>query len=775
MATNTRATDYTGIYDGRPEPQRYEQPEEDKRLVQELNDWKRLAQQFRQPHERLWDLNWHFLKGDQALGRHKMTGEIVRLSAADSKKVRSTNNLLRPAARSLTGKLSRMTPTYRIDPASIDFAEQHGARVADQLLQFARQQHDLDNVYTALNSYLNWAGNSFVELAWDPTAGQDIVFCEICNYFDYDVSLEGGPCPTCSAQKQAEQSIAQDNAAANQIEAVTSVMEQLPPDSDITPEEIMQGGPQPEPVPQQIGPLPLEQEVPTLVLAKEGDIAVMVRDPRDVFISAGVLDVKKVNRILVRELMEVSEAAARYPHFAPFIKPDATIDAERTQTYLFQGPAVTDGFENLADHVFVYQYHEKPTVAYENGRLITVINDTIVEEKEHPIWKDIKRPPIYHFGLDVIEGEFYRDAWITQAWHRQREVNLTETQKREAIDLVLRPKLLNPIGSRITANEFTADSAQVIDHNAAAGRPEWMPQPDVPLGLWERTKELQQDILQQASVTEAQQGISTSDPNGRAMAILNAEADQQIGPIVRRNNGEWKEFNRAVLIMYQKYAHPQRIATTAGPEGLQSVYFGSLNLKPGWDIRMEEEDGLSKNPAVRLTQAMDLAKIGFFADPNTGMFDRKMFARRAGLQNEDHGADIEATERAAASQIPYLIMTGQTWQPRTFDVPALFKDELEKWLRGPGRRVDPMISQQVEQIWMYYTQWAFTQMMGQGGMPGGAPGQASQAGDDMSAPGGSLNGPGMLGTNIRQQAGQQVSEADQSGEKAARTSTQHEN
>jgi hypothetical protein len=340
--------------------------------------------------------------------------------------------------------------------------------------------------------------------------------------------------------------------------------------------------------------------------------------------------------------------------------------------------------EDMDDHCWIDEYQELPTEAYPKGRLLVVINDVLVEERESPYYK-LNRIPIFHFGFDPVDKQFYCDAFITQAWHRQKELNLHETQIREHTELVLHPFLMNPMGSRISAEEFNSDSAQVINYSAAAGEPKWVQPPQLAPDVWSRKADLLQDMRLTAAVTESEQGMTPSDPNGRAMAIINAESDQQVGPIMARNNSEWRELYRALIVLFQCYAHPDRAASVSGPDGTQTISFQSLNLlQPGWDIRMEQEEGMSRNPAIRKQEAMELAQIGFFMDPATGLLDKKAFARAAKLRTPDAGYDQEATERAAASQIPYMIGMGKPWTPRTFDVPQIFMEVLGAWLRGPA-------------------------------------------------------------------------------------------
>ena len=159
--------------------------------------------------------------------------------------------------------------------------------------------------------------------------------------------------------------------------------------------------------------------------------------------------------------------------------------------------------------------------------------------------------------------------------------------------------------------------------------------------------------------------------------------------------------------------------------------------------------------------------------------DKKLFARKAGLQDPEKGYDIEAMSRAAAAKIPYQLMRGIPFQPKYYDTPKIFAEVLFAWMNGPGRKVaDPALSQQIEQVWMFYTEWAIQLEMGMSaGMPA-IPGQgASQPGSDQSAPGGSANNAGHIGSdqqNVGADAQRTVQQADRTGEKAAQVSANRE-
>jgi len=771
MPVNKESQDFAGLFDGYPNPEGYDAEEHDEDLAKRLSDWFSAASSAKQTHESDWELYRLYIKGDQLVVRHRDTGEIVKLTAEDSKRLRSVNNQLRPTARSLIGKLTRSIPTCVVLPATSDFEDQHGARTATQYLSMLRRKEDLDVKYLDVNNKLPWAGNAFMQLAWDRDAGQDIVFCEVDGFWDYDMELEGTQCPTCVAQRTQELMLQQQQMMERASGEMTALQEQMPEGVPAQVGDLSEEAKTPPPI-QQTGPLSPDMEPPQLIAAKEGDVRIHVRDPRDVYVDPGVEDIKQAQRLCFREVANLSVAKQRFPDFAHILASEDNIYTDRTAEVRHNNIDAHNQVEYLDDHCYIYEFHEAPTPQYPKGRLICMVNNHVVEEIESPYYK-LGRFPFYHFGFDKNDGEFWFEPFMAQAWHRQREINQVETQLREHVELLLKPKFFRAIGSRISADELSATTDQVISYNASAGRNYFETPPPVPRDVWNRQAQLSADIRQQAAITEQEQGISASDVSGRAMAIIEAEADQQVGPILIRNNSEWREMHRGALILAREYYHPRRMFLSTGSEGLQSYSFSEITLSPGFDVQIEQEDGLSRNPAVRITQALDLLNAGVFTDPTTGIPDIKQFMAQAKINLPKVGYNVEATERAAASQIPYLIEQEQEYIPQLEDDPMIFQEELLGWLRGPGRRADPTHREHVREIWKFYTAWAVTggPPAPVGGMAGGPEGGSGAGGPSMTAPGGTPNSPGHVpggGKPIAAAAQRRVGQADQTAESQAR-------
>jgi hypothetical protein len=780
MPENMKAKSFDGILDGYAKAEQKPQlDEDDLRLVSVLKERIESAQSAKVAYEIDWEFYRCYLRGDQLIARNRETGEVVRLAEEDSKRLRSQNNILRPTSRSLVGKLARTIPTCVVVPATADFNEQHGAKVASALLEYARRKENLDVKFLETMEFLPWAGNGILQLVWNRFGGRKIGICPVCDSVtvnEYDI---GKPCQRCSNQKQEEQALYQEEASQIQMrqEQFATQRQNENPFMDMSSEplpiELMQ-----QPEMKQIGPLGLDQEIPIFDEAFEGDVEIHVRDPRMFLIEPGAISLDKAQWCLLRVPMPVAEVRRMFPEYAAVIQKDETLLIDKIAEYRGSTLDFTNKTTYFDDHCYVYEFHEKPNEEYPKGRVVWMVNDMIVRRLDDSPYHVLGRFPFYHFGFDKNPGEFWHEGYIAQAWHRQRELNRLETQIRENTELALKPKMLNPIGSRINEDEITSYSNQIIAYNAFAGVPQILQFPQLPAQVFDRKMELASDIRTQASITEQEAGMSSNDPNGRAMAIVAAEADQQLGPILVRLHAEWRAMHKNYIQLFRAYASPDKVWSIAGPEGIQTFSFNELILEDGWDVQVEHDDGLSRNPAIRLRQSLELMQAGVFADPATGVPDIKAFMRHAKLNLPNQGYELEMTERAAASQVPYQMQKGIQYQPKPEDDAKIFAEELLGWLRGPGRKLEqenPELVGTVRQLWQYYVSWAVGGMMPaqeqqQPGMQGGA----GVGGQDMSAPGGTPNNVGGIPTDVMQNATAKVGNADTAAEGMARAQLKQE-
>jgi hypothetical protein len=752
MAENIKSTDLLGILEDRTVSEVYSPSNEEQELEALLQKQFDDAHRYRLAWERQWELNRLYLKGQQLLVRNRTTGEVLRLQGEETSRLIALNNVIRPTFRSLLGKLTRTIPTARAIPPTNDLQELHGARIADSLLRYHFRKEHLDRKYIDLYRNALLFGTGIIKLSWDPELGRKNLICTTCDLIVPEEEREGyspgDHCPACL--DQAEQETQQNNQMAVEEAQLQAFTNSLPFTlSQVAAEEV------------DLSRVTKLEEKP------EGDIRIDVVDPRDLFLDSSAQTLEEAQWYCHRVAMSVTEIRRRFPEHAKYISTEGRIYTEQ-HTSLAEAASNTRGdLKNVEDHAFLYEFHEKPTGKHPKGRIIWKVNNIILREMEDPYYA-LNRFNLYVMYWEKNVGEFWGESFIEQAWTLQRELNLLLTQMREQRELTNRPKLFVPFGSQIAVDELDTTAGQIISFNANAGRPFYGEIPSFAAYTYSEIERLKGDIRTQASVTEQEAGITSAEASGRYAAILESESGQQVGPILRYNHSEWIELHRGILLLCQEMYTPDRKWTVQGTDVPQTNYFDEMNLMPGWDIDLQEDDSLSNNHAIKLQQVLNLWDRGMLTDPNTGMPDVKKFCRMSGVKIPGIGVDDSDTDHLRAAAIPGQLKHGQQYEPKPWDNAVIFAEELLSWLKGPGNSEDPQLVEQVSQIWQFYAQ--LTQGTTSTGtsqqMPGGA--SKAQGGSAGAAPAGENSAP-VLGD-----AEGIVQNADQEAEAQAQISPQHE-
>lgn len=759
MTANYENPDPTGILEGHADSENYSPDQEEMELASCLKERFEGADNGRGNWE--YNANYHrlWLQGNQVVLRSRSTGETFRasLSFDDSRRLSSTDNIIRTTGRALVGKLSRIIPQWAVLPRTNDQSDLRAAVVAESFLDYVFRKCNLRKKYVRANKHLLWAGTSFWQVAWDKEAGRQISWCQQCDYTgDHDEA--GQECPQCqmAAEQQAEQANAQAQMQAQQQAQMAMVTGQPPPSP-----------------PQAVEP----QQAPQLVLTREGDIVVHNHDPRDVYPEPGVTEIEDMRWICIRKAIPVSTVREMFPEKAKYI---AQEDGIYTDRVLGMHSTVNDTrseVQYLEDHVYLYEFHERATTIHPKGRVIYMCNDIILSEQESP-YHMLDRVPFYVWRFETNDGDFWGESFIEQAAHIQKERNKLLSQMRTQRELTNNPQKLVPIMSRISLSEWDDQPGRQLVYNPMGGKPQYLEQPQFPNYVYNELERMQGAIQDKASVTDQELGRTVSDTSGRYAAITEAQTSESIQPIMVENGSEWLQIGRAILQLAQAYYSSERVWTVQGQDRVLSFAWDEMNLKSGWDVMLSEEDSLSKNPALRLQQAQGLLQNGVFTDQQTGMPDMRKFMRVAQLKMPGTGPDLRESERAYAAQIPHRLMRGQGFEPSPEDDVEVMTEELLAWLRGDGRNADPMLRQQVRQIWMAYAQ-IFAQTatpMDRSMMPSpmGQQQQPQQQGGGQGGMGAGAMPQPQSGQPMQGQAQQSVRQADQQAEAQARTQDRQE-
>ena len=734
-----------------PQPSKgtaYNPPREIRELTENVYQHLTEAYNARSGLESDWCFFTNFIEGDQDFLRDNKTGGLVRIVNTEKRRLWSRNNQVKPLVRSFKGKIVRTQNLFTVRPGSGSEDEIYGGRLAERYLEYWSECVDLLGKYARAVGTIPAMGHGVLHLYRDPEAGDHVASCEQCGWSQVvQQPIEPGtPCPYC--QQQAAM---------------------LGPQPGMSPEA--------DPIGQPAAPAP----APELVASRAGKTKLRYLDPRMVYPQPGFDSMDDMERFIIRYPLPVTAARRRFPHIAEFINPETDIYPAHGARYTYNTAMGRFVSEQLDDRVFVVECYTRPDSEHPKGRVIQFVNRVFAGEGEGT-FDLIERFPFYFFFGDLTPGEFYPTPIMADIWHRQKELNEHETTVRENAELTSRQKIAVASEARFRTDELTAAGDQIVRiPSMYINDVKPIPTPKLDPIHVERPFQLKDDMRSMIGVTSQESNQGEIDV-GRVIAFQEAESDQTQGPIIAQHNRELAQIGYGVLAYEKAFGRPETFFAVEGDFGLEYFSFMSLKFEPGYNVMLLNDDGFSRNQAVRLNQITAMAGIGLFGGMASQGADVNSIIRAARLKIPGHKPDASDPEQVAARAAIKKIQAGKPYFPRPQDDPETFANALVYWLRTTGRQepyneVDPAtgmslhpVTQQIEALQQQYAMKLLQMMQASGqqaapivGQQAAGPGgpQPSQKDSGVSAPGGTPR-------NVSGDAEELTKSADAAGDAVAK-------
>lgn len=754
---NSKSIDPLGILDGLAEdqPNSTSPPEpEETDMLSRFNamfDAAEAAQTQRIINDNLYLSS---IMGDQYLAIDPASGVIYRVLDNKSSAYVAQNNQMIGVHLALWGKLTKTQPDFNVVAGCGSQRAVYGAIAAERFIEYYRTARNTKEVVDDAKSCSTWSTvGGCCELSWDPMGGSDFYHCFTCGFStDEDLNADDIPCPHCEMQVQNYQ---------QQLQA-TQMQPGLP---------VQEGQMQPPPEPG------------ILQCLNRGGPVISDIDPRNVFLQPGIAKDQNKQWYIVREPLPVQIIRAAFADKSLEIHPEPNVYPNHGAQFSMDVETSSYSSEALEDHAYLFRLVEAPSTLHPSGRVVFKCNERIIGEAPG-FFKQFGRLPLFRFGWIPIPGTPYFRPPSADAFPRQRELNRVETQISEHTSISSKPKTIIPYGSRVAVDELTSQSNQILYPTlATANYIKYLTPPALSQDVYNRREMLTQDIRGVFAVT-VQETAGQTDPNGRYAAIAEAESDQTVGPIIRRHHREEADMMRCLLILVKVMGDPEEKFFALGDNNQQLYMYQDIDFaKNHSNVAIQPSDGMASNNAIRQQQADGKLQLGLFTDPLTGIIDKELYAKAAGLKLPGLIPTRNSREVMAANAAITMLEDGYPYQPKIYDDAKVFTDELYKWLQDNGRRYEqtnPQWVEAVSELWMYYQQKVMEmqqlqaqQMAAQSAAPANGKKSASNSASSQSAPGGSPNN-AVPADGVKGEAENIKRGADRAGEAAVRGLTKHE-
>ena len=125
----------------------------------------------RRPFELQWRLNQNFIAGNQYCDILEQTGDVVDYPASYDWEMRTVYNQIAPIVETRLSKLSRVQPGLVVRPVTSDTSDTMSAKVSTKLLKCVYAAHDMTQVISMANSWMETCGGVFYKTNWDTKGG----------------------------------------------------------------------------------------------------------------------------------------------------------------------------------------------------------------------------------------------------------------------------------------------------------------------------------------------------------------------------------------------------------------------------------------------------------------------------------------------------------------------------------------------------------------------------------------------------------------------------
>lgn len=257
------------------------------------------------------------------------------------------------------------------------------------------------------------------------------------------------------------------------------------------------------------------------------------------------------------------------------------------------------------------EFWEQPTNRYPNGRLIVFSNEVLIAASALPY----EFPWVLRMGQNILPGGLYPDGVVRDIIPIQRTINLNASKRREWMDKILSPPLLNSNASGIDKALFSDMAGEIIDYNQGH-QPQWMSVPDMPAGMFA----LEDQAISVLQTISTYSDISRGEPpqgydSGRALAYLYEFQKGVHEPDVQMFRDVIARILTKCLKIARDYYDDGRLVRLLGePNKWTKEAFKAEDYDFDAEVVVEAFSGQPNSRALRFGERIELFQLGAFED-----------------------------------------------------------------------------------------------------------------------------------------------------------------
>lgn len=316
------------------------------------------------------------------------------------------------------------------------------------------------------------------------------------------------------------------------------------------------------------------------------------------------------------------------------------------------------------DHVetaTVYKFWQRPDRKGNGGRVVTVVDDQVIEEIDWPYPFD--ELPGHVFRADIIPMQWMGDTPMNSARPVQVAYNAIRSTMLENAKLAGNNRLMIPIGAGLDDFEWSDEPGQIIPFIPDNGeKPQYLQAPSLPRDFRYETERLDNELDDILYTHATSRGMAPGDRNsGLALSILAEKDDTPLGTMARDQQQGWSRIGAQVLMLYAEHVSKPRTSRTKGPDNVPvTIEWNGKMLGNQFDVRVPLDTVMPHSRAATQAMLVDLKQS--FPEQFQGL-DASTFMRLLDLHGVEHLRETMDDDVANAMYENTMMAQGEVMIP----------------------------------------------------------------------------------------------------------------
>ncbi len=361
---------------------------------------------------------------------------------------------------------------------------------------------------------------------------------------------------------------------------------------------------------------------PTGKFEREGDIAIDVVSPLEIFVDPLAKTLADAEWLIHAKIRKLSYFRNQYPEGGIKVKQEdswlmSLQNLSKINNMTNRG-ASSNVAQEMKDAAIEIAYYERPSRQFPEGRFAVVANGVILAYKD----LQIDEIPFAKFDDVKIGGKFNSESIITHLRPLQDQYNRNMRRKAEFLNKGLNLKFMAPKGSGLIA-EAINDSTELYEYNPVpqAKPPEAVQAPQLPQYVYTDQEQLENKFNEISGINDVSKGqMPSASIPGIGMQILQEADETRIGIITESNENSWCDVGRHVLKYMDAYYKNPRFLREAGQDNEYTITkFTNEDLKGHTDPKVIRASTLPNSKVMKrqdILNAYQQGLLGDIMDPN---------------------------------------------------------------------------------------------------------------------------------------------------------------